>query len=184
MAADAGVTPGRFSFVSGPARLHSALAVAMRLALVFLVVVIFAALAVFTYRWVRQEPPILSIVPTGRPTTRRGPQGQIDVAMVVGVTNNSRSSLMVGVGVASGKSGDSFRSSSRGIEELKPGCGILWPVTYNTSWPKPQLLGADYLRIQSSGERRARAILFKLGVPGVGTNDLWRSVVVGQVSYE
>jgi hypothetical protein len=156
----------------------------MRLALVLLAVVVFVALTGFVYQWVRHKPPILTIVPIGRPTILSRQYGQIDAAMVVGVTNNSRSSLTVGVGVASGKSDDTFRSRSRDIVELKPGCGTLWPVTYNTSWPKPQLLGADYLSSQSPSERRARAILLRLGVPGIRTNDVWRSVVVGPARYE
>lgn len=173
------------SNIIGGAPLSVTFAVGMRLgALLVFGAVTLLALSAFTYRQVRHKPPILTIVPTSRPAIRRGPYGRIDATMAVGVTNNSQSSLLVGVGVASAKGADTFRSSSRDILELKPGCGTLWPVTYNNSLPKPQLLGADYLRIQSPSEKRARAILFRLGVPRIGTNDVWRSLVVGQAMYE
>jgi hypothetical protein len=160
------------------------LAAGMRVALLLLGVVALVAFAAFAYQRIRHKPPVLTIAPTGRPQCHSGMYGQIDVSMVVGVTNNSRSSLLVGVGVTSPQSGYTFRSTSREIVQLKPGCGTLWPVTYNSSGPKPQVLGGDYLRIQGRREIRARALLFKLGVPGIGTNDSWVSVVAGQVVYE
>jgi hypothetical protein len=42
-------------------------------------------------------------------------------------------------------------------------------------------LVADYLRVQSPIETKARRLLHDFGLSNVATNDLWRSQIIGQI---
>lgn len=158
-----------------------------------------------TFWWLR--PPAgcpLAIVPAGEPRFVYPEKPRTDIAVVhlpVAVTNNTRSKLLVCMGVVRATrllegtpepfriwrpyntdplSPDGRRYMVMPSVELQPKAVALCTVSYMKGEPQC-ILGADYHRVEGPLEAKIRLLLHTWGLRSVRTNDGWHTLQVARI---
>ena len=111
----------------------------------------------------------------------------LEVRLPVAVTNNTRSKLLVCVGVTPATrlldgTPNPFRIwRPYGTDlELQPKAGALCTVRYMKGEP-PCVLGADYHIVESPLKAKVRLLLHTCGLRWIGTNDIWHTLQVARI---
>ena len=111
----------------------------------------------------------------------------LQVSLPVAVTNNTRSKLLVCVGVTPATrlldgTPNPFRIwRPNGTDlELQPKAGALCTVHYMKGEP-PCILGADYHKVGSPLEARVRLLLHTWGLRWIRTNDVWHTLQIERI---
>ena len=174
-----------------------------RVALIAASVLVLACIGIFL-RLPRAAGRPLTIIPTGEPQFTFPEQGRTDIAVVslpVAVTNNTRSKLLVCVGVVRATrllegtpepfriwrpyntdplSRDGLRYMVMPSVELQPKAGALCTVSYMKG-ESLCILGADYHKVGSPIEARVRMLLHTWGLRWIRTNDVWHTLQIARI---
>lgn len=160
----------------------------MRLAIRAIAVVALVGLAAACYIRAMSKRPALIVIPMGQPRFHNSEAGaagiRTTVLLPVALTNRTPAPLLCWVGVAIGNNpGPGPWYAGREVLRVGPRSGMVTLVDYDAGniFFHSGFLVADYMKVQSPIETKARRLLHGLGFTKVATNDLWRSQVIGQI---